>query len=133
LCNLQVVHFCCDKKSIQKMFYPKKNTSIHKGAAMKRYRKQMPSDQVYIPETSGLKTKCVTLLVYEEQGKTVLQPLATEQETSELQELFQNSTLEVWLSNGKNDADNFDVSILKYKSQLQQSTFSNASNSEDVA
>jgi hypothetical protein len=51
------------------MFYPKKNTSTHKGAAMKRYRKQMPSDQVYIPETSGLKTKCVTLLVYEEQGR----------------------------------------------------------------
>lgn len=77
--------------------------------------------------TPDLKTKCVTVLVYEEKGKTVLQPLATEQETKTLQELFQNNTLEVWLSNGKANADEYDVSILKYKPQLQQPTLQNAS------
>jgi hypothetical protein len=77
--------------------------------------------------TPDLKTKCVTVLVYEEKGKTVLQPLATEQETQTLQELFQKNTLEVWLSNGKSNADEYDVSILKYKPQVQQSTFANVS------
>ncbi len=77
--------------------------------------------------TPDLKTKCITVLVYEEKGKTVLQPLATEQETQTLHELFQKNTLEVWLSNGKSNADDYDVSILKYKPQMQHQKFANAS------
>ncbi len=90
--------------------------------------KQQKCDLTGVPATTpDLKTKCVTVLVYEEKGKTVLQPLATEQETQTLQELFQNNTLEVWLSNGKSDAAEYDVSILKYKPQLQHSTVANVS------
>lgn len=71
-------------------------------------------------DASGLKTKCVTMLIYEEAGKTVLQPLAAEEETQTLQELFQNTTLEVWLPNGKSNIDDYDVSILQYKPKLKQ-------------
>ena len=78
-------------------------------------------------DASDLKTKCITLLVYEEEGKTVLQPVGTEQETQEIQELFKNSTLEVWLSNGKSNVAEYDVSILKYTSQLQHSPFADLS------
>ena len=68
------------------------------------------------------KIKCVTVMVFEEAGKTVLQPLATNQEAQNIQNLFQNNTLEVWLSNGQSDPAQFDVKILKYKQQLQPST-----------
>ncbi|MCX8150414.1 MAG: hypothetical protein N3D85_02775 [Candidatus Bathyarchaeota archaeon] len=68
----------------------------------------------------GLKTKCVTMLVYEEEGKTVLQPLTAEEETQTLQELFQNTTLEVWLPNGKSTIDEYNVSIIQYKPKLKQ-------------
>ncbi len=74
-------------------------------------------------DTSRLKTKCVTMLVYEEEGKTVLQPLAAEEETQSLQQLFQNGTLEVWLPNGKSNIDDYTVSILQYKPKLKQTPF----------
>jgi len=71
---------------------------------------------------SELKIKCVTVMVFEETGKTVLQPLATNQEAQSIRDLFQNNTLEVWLSNGQSDPTQFDVNILKYKQLLQSST-----------
>jgi len=64
-------------------------------------------------------TKCVTVVMFEEGGKTILQPVVTKQEAKTIQELFKNNTLEVWLSNGKPDMDQFDVEILKYKQVLQ--------------
>ena len=67
------------------------------------------------------KIKCVTVMVFEEAGKTILQPLVTNQETKKIRELFQNKTLEVWLSNGQSDPAQFDVSILKYGQQMQPS------------
>ncbi len=70
---------------------------------------------------SDPKIKCVTVMVFEEAGKTILQPLITNDETLRMQELFQNKTLEVWLSNGKSDLAQFDVAILKYRQVLQAS------------
>jgi hypothetical protein len=64
----------------------------------------------------------LTVLVFEENGKTILQPLGSPQETQSVQDLFQSDTLEVWLSNGHSDPAQFDVQILKYKPQLQIST-----------
>ena len=68
------------------------------------------------------KTKCVLVAIYENNGKTILQPLVAEQEAKIIPELFQNKTLEVWLSNGKTDISQFDVAILKYKQVLQSLT-----------
>ena len=68
------------------------------------------------------KTKCVLVAIYENHGKTILQPLIAEQEAKIIPELFQNKTLEVWLSNGKTDISKFDVVILKYKQILQSLT-----------
>jgi len=59
-------------------------------------------------------TKFVTVAILEKEGKTILQPLITEQEAKTIQELFRRETLEVWLSNGKSDYSAFDVEILKY-------------------
>ena len=67
-------------------------------------------------------TKCVTVVIFEIEGKTILQPLITEQDAKTIQELFQNETLEVWLSNGKSDYSVFDVDILKYKKAPQPLT-----------
>jgi hypothetical protein len=72
-------------------------------------------------EPADLKTRCVTVLVFEEAGKTILQPLGAGPEAQRIQELFQNNTLEVWLPNGQSDPAQFDIAILKYKQQLQQS------------
>jgi len=92
-----------------------------------RRQKRSP---VSIPSAlSDLKTKCVTVLFYEDKGKTIIQPVANEQETPALQELFQNNTLEVWLSNGKSDVAEYDVSILKYKPQLHKSKIANVNKS----
>src|SRR4030043_633648 len=63
--------------------------------------------------------KCVLVAIYENEGKTILQPLTTKQELETIQELFQNKTLEVWLSNGETSMAQFDVAILKYKQMLQ--------------
>ena len=68
------------------------------------------------------KTKCVLVAIYENHGKTILQPLIAEQEAKTIPELFQNKTLEVWLSNGKTDISQFDIAILKYKQVLQSLT-----------
>ena len=68
------------------------------------------------------KTKCVLVAIYENHGKTILQPLTAEQEAKTIPELFQNKTLEVWLSNGKTNISQFDIAILKYKQALQSLT-----------
>jgi len=69
------------------------------------------------------KLKCVTVMVFEEKGKTILQPIirGQGQEIRHIKELFQKVTLEVWLPNGRNDFAQFDVGILKYK-QITQPT-----------
>ena len=72
--------------------------------------------------TAVTEVKCLTLLVFEQAGKTILQPLVTNQEAKKVQELFQKNTLEVWLSNGQPDLSQFDVAILKYKQQMQPLT-----------
>ena len=74
------------------------------------------------PHQSELKMKCVTVMVFEEADKTILQPLVTGPETQHVEELFRNGTLEVWLPNGQSDQAQFDVAILKYRQQLQPST-----------
>jgi hypothetical protein len=66
--------------------------------------------------------KCVQVAIYENNGKTILQPLVAEQEAKTISEFFQNKTLEVWLSNGKADIAQFDVGILKYRQVLQSLT-----------
>jgi hypothetical protein len=63
--------------------------------------------------------KCVTVMVFEEAGKTILQPLVTGTDARKVQELFANKTLEVWLPNGQSNPAQFDVNILKYKQQIQ--------------
>jgi hypothetical protein len=68
------------------------------------------------------KTKCVLMAIYENGGKTILQPLIAEKEAKIIQELFENKTLEVWLSNGKTEISQFDIAILKYKQVLQSLT-----------
>jgi hypothetical protein len=70
----------------------------------------------------GSATKCVFVAIFENDGKTILQPLVTENEAKSIIELFENRTLEVWLSNGKADISDFDVAILKYKQVLQSLT-----------
>ena len=65
------------------------------------------------------KLKCISVAVYENNGKTILQPLVTAQEAKTIPELFQNTTLEVWLPNGEINITQFDVAILKYKQVLQ--------------
>jgi len=72
--------------------------------------------------TSGSITKCVLVAIYENDGKTILQPLVAEQEAKPILELLENKTLEVWLSNGKTGISQFDVSILKYKQVSQALT-----------
>ena len=88
-----------------------------------RICKSQVQDLAGTPDTTfNLKTKCVLVAIYENDGKTILQPLIAEQEAKTIPELFQNKTLEVWLSNGKTDIAQFDVAILKYKQVLQSLT-----------
>ena len=96
-----------------------------RGVVMERFVSQV-QDLAGTPDTaSNLKTKCVLVAIYENDGKTILQPLIAEQEAKTISELFQNKTLEVWLSNGKPDIAQFDVAILKYKQVLQSLTTCN--------
>lgn len=74
------------------------------------------------PRRFDLRVKCVLMAVYQIDGKTVLQPLIKEQEAETVANLFRNETLEVWLSNGKNEIAQFDVDILKYKQVMQPLT-----------
>ena len=73
------------------------------------------------PAVSETKLKCVTVMVFEENGKTILQPIIRGQDVQHLHELFQKNTLEVWLPNGRPDFEQFDVGILKYKQIVQPS------------
>ncbi len=75
-----------------------------------------------IDETADAKMKCVTVMVFEEAGKTIIQPFVNSKEAHRIQDLFKNNTLEVWLSNGQPDPAQFDISILKYKQQMQPTT-----------
>jgi len=74
-----------------------------------------------VPPLSS-ETKCVTVTIFEVDGKTILQPMITEQEAKTIQELLRSETLEVWLSNGKSSYSTFDVGILKYKQVPQPFT-----------
>ena len=90
---------------------------------MKGFASHQLQDLAGTPDTTfGPKTKCVLVAIYENDGKTILQLLMAEQEAKTIPELFQNKTLEVWLSNGKTDIARFDVAILKYKQVLQSLT-----------
>ena len=90
---------------------------------MKGFVSHQVQDFAGIPDARfAPKTKCVLVAIYENDGKTILQPLITEQEAKIIPELFRNKTLEVWLSNGKTDIAQFDVAILKYKQVLQSLT-----------
>jgi hypothetical protein len=90
---------------------------------VKRFASHQLQDLAGTPDTTfGPKTKCVLVAIYENDGKTILQLLIAEQEAKTIPELFQNKTLEVWLSNGKTDIAQFDVAILKYKQVLQSLT-----------
>ena len=73
-------------------------------------------------DSLSAETKCVTMAIFEKEGKTILQPLMVEQEAKTIQEMFRNETLEVWLSNGKSDYSVFNVDILKYKQVSQPLT-----------
>ncbi|MGA3059503.1 MAG: hypothetical protein ABSD92_03945 [Candidatus Bathyarchaeia archaeon] len=67
-------------------------------------------------------SKCVTVVIFEMEGKTILQPLITEKDAKTIQDMFRSETLEVWLSNGKSEYSFFDVDILKYKQVSQPLT-----------
>ena len=73
------------------------------------------------PAVSETKLKCVTIMVFEEKGKTILQPIIRGQEIQNVHELFKKNILEVWLPNGRPDFAQFDVGILKYKQIVQPS------------
>jgi hypothetical protein len=90
---------------------------------MNKVRSRQLQDYVDVPKaTFDPKTKCVLVAIYENGGKTILQPLIAEQEAKPILELLENPTLEVWLSNGKPDLSQFDVAILKYKQVSQPLT-----------
>ena len=74
-----------------------------------------------VPRKSEPRIKCLTVMVFEENGKTIIQPLVTRRDAQDVQELLQKNILEVWLSNGLSDHEQFDVSILKYKLEVQPS------------
>jgi hypothetical protein len=72
---------------------------------------------------AGLETKlkCVTVMVFEENGKTIIQPVIRGQDSQQLHDLFQRNSLEVWLPNGKPEFEQFDIGIVKYKQITQRS------------
>jgi hypothetical protein len=102
------------------MFYAKITPyTSSEGLVVKEIAGQV-QDLAGMPNASfAPKMKCILVAIYENDGKTILQPLVAEQEARAMPELFQNKTLEVWLSNGKMDIAQFDVAILKYKQVLQ--------------
>ena len=73
------------------------------------------------PNTPENRLKCVTVMVFEEKGKTILQPIVRGQDIHSVHELFQRSILEVWLPNGRPDPSQFDIGILKYRQMVQPS------------
>jgi hypothetical protein len=110
----------CVKKPLQKVFYSEISPEyMFWGLIVKEFAGQV-QDLAGMPNAGfAPKIKCVLVAIYENDGKTILQPLVEEQEAKTIPELFQNKTLEVWLSNGKIDIAKFDVAILKYKQVLQ--------------
>jgi len=96
---------------------------LYWGLTVKGFAGRQVQDFAGTPDAGFVpKVKCVLVAIYENEGKTILQPLVAEQEAKTISELFQNKTLEVWLSNGKADITEFDVGILKYKQALQKLT-----------
>ncbi len=75
-----------------------------------------------IPQSVDAKVKHVSVMIFEKQGKTIMQPLITEKDSYAVRELLEKDTLEVWLPNGKTDPEQFDISILKYQQLTQPST-----------
>jgi hypothetical protein len=73
------------------------------------------------PNVPENRLKCVTVMVFEEKGKTILQPIVRGQDIHGVHELFQRSILEVWLPNGRPDFSQFDIRILKYRQMPQPS------------
>jgi hypothetical protein len=60
-------------------------------------------------------------MVFEEKGKTILQPIIRGQDVHSVHELFQRNILEVWLPNGRPDPSQFDIGIIKYRQMVQPS------------
>jgi hypothetical protein len=90
---------------------------------VKRCLSHQVQDLAGTPHTTcDPRIKLVLVAIYENDGRTVLQPLVAEQEAKTIPELFEDKTLEVWLSNGKTDIAHFDVAILKYKQVFQSLT-----------
>jgi hypothetical protein len=86
---------------------------------------QFVTNQICSPSgkvRSSAKTFFVSVAVFEENGKTILQPMLSEKEATFFPDMFQNKTLEIWLSNGNSDLTLFDVNILKYEQVLQSLT-----------
>jgi len=105
------------------MFYSEIAPEYSWGLTVKGFVSRQVQDLAGTPDAGSVpKVKCVLAAIYENDGKTILQPLVSEQEAGTISELFQNKTLEVWLSNGKADIAQFDVGILKYKQALQTLT-----------
>jgi len=73
------------------------------------------------PNSPENRLKCVTVMVFENKGKTILQPIVRGQDILSVHELFQKSVLEVWLPNGRPDPSQFDIGIIKYRQMLQPS------------
>jgi hypothetical protein len=118
-----IVCISCVKKPLQKLFYSKISPYISSGDLVVKEFAGQVQDLAGMPNARfSPKIKCVLVAIYENDGKTILQPLVAEQEAKAIPELFQNKTLEVWLSNGKIDIAQFDVAILKYKQVLQSLT-----------
>jgi hypothetical protein len=74
------------------------------------------------PQELDAKVKCVSVMVFQKSGKTIIQPIVASSEAQAVRDLLKNDTLEVWLPNGKLDPTQFDVAILKYKQLMQPST-----------
>ena len=71
-----------------------------------------------VPDT---KIKCITVMVFEEKGKTIIQPIVRGHSLQSVNDFFQKNILEVWLSNGQSDFNQFDIGILKYRQIAQPS------------
>ena len=77
------------------------------------------------PNLPESKLKCVTVMLFEEKGKTILQPIVRGQDVHSVRELFQRGILEVWLPNGRPDPSQFDIGIIKYRQMVQPSKMCN--------
>jgi hypothetical protein len=111
--------FLCQETFTKTVLFRNRPVHIFWGLIVKELAGQV-QDLAGMPNARFVpKVKCVLVAIYENDGKTILQPLVAEQEAKTIPDLFHNNTLEVWLSNGKIDIAQFDVAILKYKQVLQ--------------